>query len=113
MYQKRVSTLRLDQEDREEAKGDVLSEVRVNSHGTEYPLIARMSNGNSQAAPQAQRTNAERNKEECEECCVEREDVHRSLGASTCELSGPQQRNALGPECNESQGRYTVAGPLE
>lgn len=79
MYQKRVGTLRFDQQDQKQAKGDVLSEVRVNSHGTEHPFISRIANGNSQAATQAQRTNAERNKEEGEKCGVEREHVHSFL----------------------------------
>jgi hypothetical protein len=43
MYQKRVGTLRFDQQDQKQAKGDVLSEVRVNSHGTEHPFIARIT----------------------------------------------------------------------
>ena len=81
MYQQRVGALRLDQQDQEQAEGDVLSEVRVNSHGTEHPFIAGIANGNSQAAPQAQGTNAEGNKEEREKGGVEREYVHDILGA--------------------------------
>jgi hypothetical protein len=79
MYQKQGGALRFDQQDQKEAKGNVLGEVRVNSHGAEHPFIARIANGNSEATPQAQRPNAERNKQECEKRGVERQYVHNSL----------------------------------
>ena len=44
MYHNRVGTLRLDQQDQKEANGNVLSEVRVNPHGTQHRFIARIAN---------------------------------------------------------------------
>ena len=100
MYQKRVRTLRLYQEEQKEAKGNVLGEVRVNSHGTEHRFIARIANGNSQAAPQAYRTNAERDKEECEKCGVERKYVHSCFGVQRSVARGPAHTLRLAsPSC--------------